>query len=251
MEWTAPEVARLRELKAEGKTVKQIAETINRSENSVEKKWKALQKNGSFEAEQTPVTPCNRSYPRVTLRGCVFDLECMEFTTGGWTGHMICTAILPLDANEPACYKIRFEDNRDDRRVLAQVIEELSKFDLIIGHNINAFDCTWLYSRAMYHGMPIMRSWLRYDTYQSAKTMAIKVESKSLGALGSYFQLHGVKTRVFKTDWSMIDSPNRAEFESAMADISYHCAEDVKLNRDLFDVLWHYDPVKRLSKTKW
>lgn len=103
----------------------------------------------------------------------------------------------------------------------------------------------------MYHNAGIPKSWLTYDTYQVAKTMALKVESKSLGALGAFFGVDGDKTRVFKTEWSMIDSPIESEFSDAMDNIIYHCENDVILNRGVFNALWKYDPKRTLSKTKW
>jgi hypothetical protein len=82
--------------------------------------------------------------------------------------------------------------------------------------------------------------------------MAIKTQ-KSLGALGAYFGVDGEKTRVFEADWSMIDSPIRAEFEHAIQLIKHHCEQDVILNRSLFDILWKYDKNKArsLKDTKW
>lgn len=190
-------------------------------------------------------------YPRVDLRAAIFDIETMDFSTGGVQSHLVCVSILPINAKKPTTLSIRFDDNRHDKRLLTEVISALAEYDILIGHNITGYDLNWLYSRNMYYGMQPPPSWLMYDTYQVAKTMAIKVESKSLGALGAYFGVKGSKTRVFRTDWSMVDSPDEGEFNEAMESIVYHCEQDVLLNRGVFYALWQYDPKHTFRKTKW
>lgn len=194
-----------------------------------------------------------KAYPKVGLSAAVFDIETMDFTTGGPQSHLICCSVMPLSDKKPTTVYITFDEQRDDRRLLKETIELLSNFDILIGHNVTAFDLNWLYSRWMYHGFSAseMPSWSIYDTYQVAKSMAIRTESKGLGALGAYFGLKGVKTRIFRTDWHMVDSQDQEDFAEAMQDIVYHCEQDVILNRRLFDALWQYDPKRTFKRTKW
>ena len=119
--------------------------------------------------------------------------------------------------------------------------EALSRYDILIGHNIAAYDFNWLYSRTMYHGLPDpSKRWLYYDTYQASRRIAIKTR-KSLEFLIDYFQLEGEKTRILPVSWGMIDSPKKKEFEKALEDIVYHCERDVEANEKLFYVLWERD----------
>jgi len=191
------------------------------------------------------------AYPEVKMNAAVFDIETTDFNTSGINGHLVCTVVLPLGAKKATVHQIEFSDNRDDRRLLQEVLDDLSKYDILIGHNIKAFDLNWLYSRNMYFGGGKLPAWNVYDTYQAARGIAIKIESKSLGALGSYFGVKGNKTRIFRTDWSMVDSPNEEEFNRAIQEIVDHCVADVQLNRGVFNALWAYDPKRQLSKTKW
>lgn len=185
----------------------------------------------------------NRTLPdRVLLRSAVYDIETMDFKAGGITDHMICGAILPLDSDEVDTTVISWDDSRDDRRILADFIEKLSEFDILIGHNITAFDAGWLRSRLAYHGFPYpSKRWMHYDTYQAARRMAIKADRKSLAFLCDFFRVPFVKTAVYPVAWSMVDSPNKAEFDQAIEHIVYHCKEDVKANRTLFDAIWPLD----------
>lgn len=192
--------------------------------------------------ESVPYNVHTKSAPRVTLRAAVYDIETMDFKAGGICDHMICGCILPLDSDEIITSSLLWGDQRDDRRLLNEFVGLLSEFDILIGHNITAFDGGWLRSRLAYHGMPYPeKRWLHYDTYQAARRMAIKANRKSLAFLCDFFRVPFVKTAVLPVAWSMIDSPNQDEFRKALQDITYHCEEDVKSNRNLFDVLWPLD----------
>ncbi|HKZ43170.1 MAG TPA: ribonuclease H-like domain-containing protein [Candidatus Hodarchaeales archaeon] len=248
--WTEQEDQILLQQKSRQATDKEIGEQLARSEESVRSRRRRLSRNLNEEAPRVRSSR-NIDHPPVYLKAAIFDLETMSFTTAGVQDHLVCCSVLPLNEEEPTTYSIKFEDHRDDRRLLKEVIEALSQFDILIGHNAKAYDLNWLESRAMYFGFPQLPSWLVYDTYQASKTMAIKADSKSLGALGAYFGVKGDKTRVFKTDWSYIDSPILDEFDEAMENIVEHCEGDVILNRGVFYALWRYDPQRRLSKTKW
>jgi len=192
-----------------------------------------------------------KEVPDVFLRACVFDIETMNFKTDGYQDHLVSASFLPLDSDEVTSLRLNFEEGRNDKNLLIRVMKEMEKYDILIGHNIAAYDLNWLNSRVMYYGLEWPKSWLRYDTYQVAKTMAIKSARKSLDALSAYFGLVSNKTRIQKTEWSLVDSPIRAEFEAAMDNVVEHCEYDVLDNRELFKVLWKYDNKRSFKITKW
>jgi DNA polymerase elongation subunit (family B) len=189
--------------------------------------------------------------PKVTFRSAVFDIETMDFKAGGQNDFMVCTCILPLDSDEVITTKIKREEVANDKNLIIRTLDELSKFDILIGHNIAAFDLNWLKSRAMVYNIDMPKPWLRYDTYQVAKTMAIKTVSKSLANLCTFFGIETSKTSIYKPEWTKISSPYKAEFEHALDHIVEHCVYDVQDNRELFYALWKYDTKKRLKRTKW
>lgn len=183
-----------------------------------------------------------RTYAPIFLKAAVFDIEVMDFRSGGLLNHMICTSVLPLDSDDVTTLKLKFSDNGDDVRLLKDTVNELCKYDILIGHNIIAFDFNWLNSRLMYHDLPPMpKRWLYYDTYFAAKRMAIKSARKSLGFLGDYFKLEGDKTAVMPVAWQRVASRNKNEFNIGLREIVYHCEQDVLLNRNLFYALWPRD----------
>lgn len=210
---------------------------------------------------ETAKAPENRpvaSNSGIQLKSAVFDLECTDFGTEGYSGYLICCSILPLDMDNVTTLRIEFDDHSDDRRLVRETIAALSQYDILIGHNVAAFDFNWLHSRWLFHNsresdVGDWQRWLYVDTYQSAKSSAIKT-SKRLGNLGDYFGLKGVKTSIYRTAWNDVRSPYKTDFDRAMGAIVYHCEQDVLLNRGLFDVLWADALSMRtnpLKMTKW
>jgi hypothetical protein len=208
-------------------------------------------------APETPPAP-QATLPHVGMRAAVFDLECTDFGTDGYAGLLVCCSVLPLDTGEVYTLKLRFDEHTDDRRLVREVVNNLAQYDILIGHNVAAFDFNWLYSRWLYHnvrGSDVgdWHRWLYFDTYQSVKVAALKTR-KSLGNLGAYFGLAGVKTVVYKAEWNQIRSPYEDEWREAMDSIVYHCEQDVALNRRLFDAIWGSAKSRNacpIKQTKW
>lgn len=190
---------------------------------------------------------------RRLLDAAVMDIETTDFGTEGYEGHLLVCSILPLREDKPTTLSIKFDDRGDDSSLLVRVYEELWKFDVLIMQNGAAFDLNWLNSRRSYYGMPTLRTWLYFDTYQVAKSLGLKTR-KSLGNLGDYYGLDGTKTAVQKTSWSKVRSPYQEEFQTSLDSIIYHCEEDVKMTRNLWDVLFTEALVlgnNQFKKTKW
>jgi hypothetical protein len=186
--------------------------------------------------------PLTRDPDSVLIKSAIFDIETTSLKAGGVLEHMVCMCILPLDSDNIKTFKIEFNDLRNDRRVLSEAAEALSEYSFLIGHNITGFDLPWMNSRLVYHNLPQLRGkFMIYDTYQASRRSTVKAERKSMAFLCDFFRLKYVKTAVLPVSWSMIDSPNRNEFDTAQTDIVYHCEEDCKANRQLFNVLWPYD----------
>lgn len=196
--------------------------------------------------------------PHVLLKGAVVDIECTDFGTEGYSGYLVAVCVLPLGGESVITYRIEYDEHGDDRRLVREALDALSRYDIIIGHNLAAFDLNWLHSRWLFHdirGSDVgdWPRWLYADTYQMAKTTAVKTR-KGLGNLGDYFGLGGEKTSIYRTAWNNVRSPYRGDFDEAMSDIIYHCQQDVTLNRNLFDALWIDALAQRnnpLKVSKW
>jgi len=180
-----------------------------------------------------------RIYPRQEFRAAVFDIETTDFTATGNVGNLICCSILPLDSDAPHSHYIGFGHNhgQGDKELLEAVLNDLSQYDLLIGHYVLGFDLPWLQTRADHYGLPTLRRWLIFDTYNAARIQQIRSQRKSLAFLLDHFGLENLKTSIYPRLWDDIRSPNRETFEYSRGQIVEHCELDVIANRMLFDRL--------------
>jgi hypothetical protein len=201
-----------------------------------------------------PPTRQTKSYPHVGLRAAVFDIETTDFNSTGYAGFFVAGCILDIHTGEPRVFAIDYEKRGKDKHVVLDFVDALCEYDILIGHNIAAFDLNWLHSRFMYYNLPWPRAWLCFDTYQAAKALAIK-SFKSLGMLADYFCITSAeKTSVLPRAWHNIRSDDRAEFDEAQQSIVYHNVEDCILNRQVFDALFPFAmslPASPFKISKW
>lgn len=192
---------------------------------------------------------------KVTLNAAIFDIECLSFTAGGHHGMLTCCCVLPLNADAPRVHRLLFSDARDDRRLLAALIDDLSEFDILIGHNINNFDLPFIESRLAYHHKPVPRTWYLLDTYLMARQIGLRADRKSLAFLLDYFQIKPQKTSLYPVIMHEVFTASEDIFETSMEYIIDHCSKDVLDNRVLFDALWPrvmaYGNTNPFKKTKW
>lgn len=236
-----------------GKTYQQIAEYNNVTRNQVAAAIRDYRKS---QKRKQKMNRGRRPAEPMFLRAVVFDIETTNFSAESESDILICTSFLPLDAEEPYTVKISHDDILTDNRdasVLKETVEELEKYDILIGHNIAAFDLNWLITRLSFFNMtlPVKRH-LYYDTYSAAKRVALKTW-KNLGSLGAFFGVDAEKTKIMRPDWNEILSPNKSRHMHAMEQIAYHCEQDVIMNRQVFWELWAIDNKMRNMKVfpKW
>ncbi len=172
----------------------------------------------------------------VYLKSAIFDIETTGFRAGGYKGHLVLCSVLPLDSDRAKTFQIRFEDRSDDRYMLIELLEELWKYDILIHQNGADYDLNFLNTRRMFHGMPTLRSWLYFDTYQTARVLAPKI-GKSLECMGYFFQSDGVKTKIGQL-LDDVPSPYREDFDRIMKEMLFHCEQDVLMTRDVFNALF-------------
>jgi hypothetical protein len=187
--------------------------------------------------------------PPVNNRTAIVDIEVLSpsFNRMGRYSHfLLCTSFLPLDTGKVYTLSLEWEDQRDDRRLLHQVLNELSQFEFIIGHNVKGYDINWLMTRCMFYGWDTPNRLFYYDTYSASKRIPIAT-GKSLGHLMDFFRVtEAEKTQIMPLHWDMIRSPFQNDFDTAMQDVVYHCENDVVGNRRIYDIVYRYD-----TKPSW
>lgn len=194
-----------------------------------------------LEEEETAYPPI--LIPQVNNRSVVLDLEVLSpsFNRMGRYSHfLLCASFFPFDTGKVYTLPLVWEDQRDDRRLLNEVLSELSNYEFVVGHNVKGYDINWLMTRCMFYGWAPPKRLFYYDTYSASRRIPIAT-GKSLGHLMDFFRIDAEKTNIMPVHWDQIRSPYVADFEDAMEDIIYHCEQDVTGNRRLFDIVYHYD----------
>lgn len=189
------------------------------------------------------------SIPVETNDAIVYDIEATDFKTDGYAGRLLCFSYMPLSTGKVSTLSLQFEDEGEDLRVLMEVARVMAQYRYRIGHNVAMFDDGWLNSRLMYYKLEPLDASFYFDTYQAAKSLAVKT-SKGLGNLTDYFNLEGLKTTIYRTSWSKSMSQDRSMFDDAMKNIIFHCEHDVVSNRNLYDVL-HWYAIKNGRNIPW
>lgn len=196
-----------------------------------------------IEDEETDYPPV--IVPHTYNRSCIMDIEVNSpsFNRMGRYSHfLICTSFYPLDGDGPYTLTLNFEDRRDDRRLLWEVLNEMAKYTFVIGHNVKGYDINWLLTRVMFYGWEIPKRLFYYDTYQAARRIPIATK-KGLGSLMDFFRYKDAeKTQIMPLNWDRISSNKPKDFYEALDQVVYHCENDVIGNRYIYDVLMQYDP---------
>jgi len=83
--------------------------------------------------------------------------------------------------NDDADFLCHYHENRtdDDSYITQRLIDYLDKADIVIGHNVDKFDCNTINGRALVMGIRPPSPYKIVDTWQSAKKH-FKFESNSL-----------------------------------------------------------------------
>lgn len=98
----------------------------------------------------------------------VFDLETSALEAVG-AGFMICAVFKPLSSDKLTTFrydKLNCKPGKE-KALVEEVIDYLSNFDLLIGHNIHKFDFPYIKSRAIQLGVPFTLEPFIYDTKEA------------------------------------------------------------------------------------
>ena len=85
--------------------------------------------------------------PRIENKTAILDIEVMAPTFGRmsvYSVYLLCVSFLDFETGKVKTFEIKYEDNRDDRRLLLEVVREMQKYTFLIGHNFKTYDLNWL-----------------------------------------------------------------------------------------------------------
>lgn len=198
------------------------------------------------------------------MKSCVMDIETTALGAVG-AGVILCVCIRSTETGYTRVFRLDnysfpADDNyglveREERALLLDVMEELKRYFVVIGHNVRRFDWNYLVSRALIRGVPwTVRPGL-YDTLTAFKRTgyltipnAIGKPSAGLDMVADFLRIPQEKTKIYPADWWEVIWGNKAKRVEAMNNIVDHCQKDVKMNAQVFECLWAADPRPQIVK---
>jgi uncharacterized protein YprB with RNaseH-like and TPR domain len=187
------------------------------------------------------------------MQAAVFDIETTSLGAVG-AGVLLVACIRPLKTNRTRTFRIdseKFEDSRDhgflereETALLKNVTEELSKYDLLIGHNIVRYDIPFLRTRSMRRGIQWLAWPFAYDTligFRRAHYFTVPncvgKPSAGLDMVIDLFGIHQEKTKVMPVQWwESVWGSEKKRTESIDTIVS-HCQSDVRMNAQMYPLI--------------
>jgi len=184
MKWTEEKIEKLRDLREKGFTIKEIARILNTSYKSVEtaldryliprgkeecskgirNRIVKLIKQGYTYEEIAKAVDLTRSQVKYIIEKYnlkekaiekigFLDIECSGIKSDFGIVFSYCIKELDGELIAKAIKPKEIRDGSYDKRLMKEFIEDLKKFDRIIGYYAQRFDIPFLRSRAIYHGL--------------------------------------------------------------------------------------------------
>ncbi len=182
------------------------------------------------------------------MRAAVFDIETSDLAAVG-AGVLLCCVVKPVGGKARVLrYDGAHYELGRERRLVAAIIAELGKYDLLIGHNIDKFDLCWLKSRAAVFGIPWELHPLTYDTLKAFKRIGLRTRQNNFGKPSAglafvvdFFGIRQRKTGIYpRAHWDTIWAEPRRRKE-AHDDLIAHCVSDVEMNEEIYHRLLALD----------
>jgi len=144
----------------------------------------------------------------------------------------------------------------EETNLIGELIDELSKYDLLVGHNIERFDLPYIRSRAKARNVPFFLNPFTYDTMKAWGRVKLRTvmngygkPTKSLDMIGDFLGLDQLKTKIYPRNHWLTIWGNAQQREEAMKDIIDHCQRDVRMNHEIYNIVLQDD--MKASIRRW
>lgn len=192
------------------------------------------------------------------MKTCVFDIETTDLAAVG-PGWILCAVVMDADRGTKTVF--RYDELKCELgvevKLVSEIVKELSKYPIWIGHNIDKFDWPYIKSRANSLNVPIhLETTVTYDTLKAFRRSGLKTVSNSYGQptgrldhLADFFGIKQLKTPIYPREhWLTVwgTGVNRKEAMNALVD---HCVRDVTMTDKVYERLWLADPYPHFQPT--
>jgi uncharacterized protein YprB with RNaseH-like and TPR domain len=132
-------------------------------------------------------------------------------------------------------------DGTFDKALCKQLVQDMLKFDLLIGYYNTKYDIPYIRSRCLANNIdfPIFKTIDHKDLYYMVKRL-LKLHRNSLEVATSFLGIKG-KNHVMGKEWNQAVMCNGEKFEKAIAYILDHNIKDVCITEKLYRKLKDFD----------
>ncbi len=191
------------------------------------------------------------------METATFDIETTALEGIG-SGLILCVCIRPWRSHTTRNFRLDYLDGWDsgihgfleveETKLLTDVRDELLKYDLLVGQNIEAFDLAYIRTRCFKRGLAFDYNPFTYDVMKAFGRTRFRTPnnrfgkpSKSLGMIADLLGIEQEKTALYPDSHWLSIWGNAAEREEAMQDTLRHCQADVRMTEKAYRLLLPFD----------
>jgi uncharacterized protein YprB with RNaseH-like and TPR domain len=169
------------------------------------------------------------------MRVGVFDLETSSLYAN--TGIVLCgcvkqwgvKGVTTIRADEFPSWEGRKSNNK---AVIVAIVKELKKYDVLVAHNGQYFDKTFLNSSCLRYNLRPSVRWLKFIDPVLIARRHLRVARNSLASLLDYFEIQDTKTPIEFRHWIQASHDGNRK---SMNKIVEHCQRDVVSLEQVYD----------------
>lgn len=140
---------------------------------------------------------------------------------------------------EKKIHSLTWDSKQSDKKMLQTFIKEANRADELVGHNSDRFDITWIRTRCLFHGIPVIPNYQTIDTLKFARSK-FRFNSNRLDYIGKFLGVGGKHD----TSFSMWSDIVLKKCKTSLRKMVAYCKQDVKLLEDIFERMNPYLPAK-------
>lgn len=192
---------------------------------------------------------------------CTLDIETSDLAAVG-SGMLLCAVVKPQASSSPIIFRYDKTGDRPGKEVVmvTRLIEQLARYDFIVGHNLEKFDVPYVRSRALVLGVAYNLRPVLIDTLKMFRRCGYLSRPNGFGkpsaGLSHVADLLGLfrsdkerKTAIFpREQWKVVWESDKVRTK-AMDELVDHCVRDTLLTERVFEKLWEVDTKIVLRRT--
>lgn len=157
----------------------------------------------------------------------IFDLETSSLYAN--TGIVLCACIKQYNVDHVSTIRADEFPNwnkrrSDNSRVVEAIVERLRDFDILVAHNGQYFDKTFLNSACLKYGISPSTRWTKFIDPVLIARRHLRIARNSLGSLIDYFEIEDKKTPIEFKHWIQASHDGNRK---SMSYIVQHCEQDI------------------------